>query len=80
MKATHHIKLNGRWYAPGEELPEEKKTARAKKAPEKAPETPAEEQTEAIVPEITAAEPEKAEEPATDEPKQRNASRRKVGK
>jgi hypothetical protein len=41
MKATHNIKINGCWYSAGEELPEEKKPA---KAPEmKQEEVPAEE-------------------------------------
>lgn len=72
MKATHNIKLNGRWYAAGEELPEEPKAPA--KAPEVKKEAPAE-----IVPEIPA-EPEKTEEPAKEEPKPRNANRRKNGK
>jgi len=69
MIATHNIKVNGRWYSAGEEIPERpvhtrtfpmKKEAAQEEKPVKAPEK----------------EPEKAE----DAPKKTTTSRRRVSK
>lgn len=35
MTATHNIKINGRWYTIGEQLPEEKKAAKKEPVQEK---------------------------------------------
>ena len=56
MIATHNIKVNGRWYAAGEEIPEEKER-KAEKKPVKVAEEPevpqAEEKTEPAKPRTT---------------------------
>lgn len=61
MIATHNIKVNGKWYKAGEEIPEEKKEVLKQK--------------EEAVPEVKE-EPIPAEE-QKEEPKPKTASRRK---
>ena len=51
MIATYNVKVNGRWYRAGEELPEVKETAEEKREPEK------------VVTETAEADAPKAEEP-----------------
>lgn len=67
MIATHNIKVNGRWYHAGEELPGEPK--KAKEPKQVAPEV-------AETPELVPQEP---EEPKP-EPKPRTTPRRKAAK
>lgn len=72
MKATHNVKINGRWYSAGEELPEQKPVKVVKNKPEekKVPES------EPVNEEQKPAETETVKE----EPKPKSTARRKISK